>query len=360
MCDDAAMSGVTTIDTGLRVKGEISGPGDVRIRGHFEGLIQVTGSVWVEEGGVAMAQVIAGRVRVDGVLDGRVRASRQVSIGPRGKLIGDVWGMLAVDEGGVFQGRIVPESDDRISAPRAAPPPSPLKLRVDPDNTNPLRLATKRRVTQPSADAVQGPGSSGSMQSASDRFHAVGEWVATGEASRPGARAPVRPDSAGVKTPRRLVAMPREPIVPQPLLDEAPPPAPSSRQLPAVSREDIARRAAPKMTPPPEPVAPPLLAHVPATRSQRSVPPTPPRSSPPTAPPNETTVEAPAPVDRGTPKSSRPGEQSLVESWFEEDDFLVKRAEASGEFPVAEKTAPKPQRRSPSKKSSGSRPRRKK
>ena len=374
------MSGATIIDVGLRIRGELSGPGDVQVRGHFEGSIHVSGSLWIDDGGVVVADVVAGRVRVDGRLEGRVRASRQVSIGPRGTLVGDVWGLIAVDEGGVFQGHIVADDDAPAAKPSVSGTNAPRALRVEADDGGPLRLPTKRRVTQPSADqtaqsephARRAAGTSGRTQTVSDRFATLPDLS---EGAAP---------TAAARTPRRLLAIPREPLVPTPLFDEPPPAAPSTARLPRVTAEDMRRRAATKppstqdttdrqrtfatpaaTKPPPihdttdrqrnsaQPGATqPPPAHAATHRqpvSPLSADPQPRlpgkrRPAPRREPGAQSPVRRPPPAPQPT---APPTDDTLAESWFEEPDFLVKRAVASGGHPAADEKPGRPAGRKP-------------
>lgn len=101
----------TVISTGIRLTGDLAGDGDVLILGRVDGQLHVGGELVVAPGGLARADVVAARVRIDGHLEGRVRATQQVVIGSHGTLIGDVQGLLAVEEGGTFKGRVDVEID---------------------------------------------------------------------------------------------------------------------------------------------------------------------------------------------------------------------------------------------------------
>ena len=334
LCDDAAVSGATTIDVGLRMRGELSGPGDVQIRGHFEGTIHVSGSLWIDEGGVVTADVIAARVRVDGRLEGRVRASRQVSVGPKGTLVGDVWGLLAVDEGGVFQGRIVPDSDDHVTeAPRSPAADAPRGLRLEAGDSGPLRLPTKRRVTQPSAE-----------RSASDSTAPRRDDALPAPPAAPSAQPPSPTTTPTAKTPRRLVALPRAPLVPTPVFDEPPPAAPSTARLPRITDEAVEQHTTPSTLK----TTDRQRAVTPSSDGQPRVPapPPPPRPRGPTA---QSQAHRPPPTP--APPPGAPSEDTLAESWFEEADFLVQRPGTSGEHPEASPAADRPSpRKAPPKK----------
>ncbi len=395
LCDDALVPGVTIIDVGVRVRGEVSGPGDVHIRGRVEGRIHVSGRVWVEEGGVAAADVVAARVRIDGRLEGRVRVSRQVSVGAQGHLVGDVWGTLAVDEGGTFEGRIVPDSDDRVTLRPASPAPR-ASLRLEPDGPGgALRLPTKRRITQPSAERVSGefrpphaaspPGfaesggfgtlvgewddvsgadlASGSHPSVSGRFGASsGSHPSISGEAQP-VRGPADPvgGSSTHRTPRRLVATPRTPA---PLLDEPPPAAPSTARLPRITDADLQARSkgsvAPATAPsPPDPRPETAPGAGSAARSLARPSPSQPRMPARQIPPlrQDPTVEGAAhrPAESGRPAQAAPPGEDLADAWFEEEDFLVKGTE-----PLDAGPDPSPRRTGPSRRSAPDAPAKKK
>ncbi len=143
----------TVIGPGVRVNGDIAGDGDVEVYGSFEGAVHIGGELRIYAGGVAVAEVVAARVRVDGRLEGRVRATQQVAIGTEGCLVGNVQGLLAVEEGGVFKGRVDVEFDLPEPPPinPSEPGATPRRL-LRPASQPILRLPTKERSpTEPSA-----------------------------------------------------------------------------------------------------------------------------------------------------------------------------------------------------------------
>jgi cytoskeletal protein CcmA (bactofilin family) len=99
-------SASTVLPAGARIVGDLMGDGDVEVHGRLKGSIHIAGELHVTKDAVVRADVVAAAVRVDGHLEGRVRAFRQVAVGPEGTLIGDVQGVLAVEEGGLFRGHV--------------------------------------------------------------------------------------------------------------------------------------------------------------------------------------------------------------------------------------------------------------
>jgi len=95
---------------GQQFSGEISGDGDLQVDGRFEGTIHIEGRITVGADALVLAEIIAGSAHIEGRVEGSVQVAKEVTIGQHGCLIGDVTGLLHVEEGGVFQGRITNDS----------------------------------------------------------------------------------------------------------------------------------------------------------------------------------------------------------------------------------------------------------
>jgi cytoskeletal protein CcmA (bactofilin family) len=90
-----------------RVRGRVSGDGDLLVEGTIEGDISVRGDLTVEGGARAASNVEAKAVVVRGELEGDVRAQGVVHIASGAKVRGDVHGeAVAIDEGAEFAGRL--------------------------------------------------------------------------------------------------------------------------------------------------------------------------------------------------------------------------------------------------------------
>lgn len=95
------------IGRATRVKGRISGEGDLLVEGSVEGDISVRGDVTIAEGARGASNVDAESVTVRGELEGDVRASGLVRIEAGARVRGDVHGdSVAIDEGAEFVGRL--------------------------------------------------------------------------------------------------------------------------------------------------------------------------------------------------------------------------------------------------------------
>ena len=96
-----------TIGTGARVRGKISGDGDLVVEGAVEGEIHVRGNLTVAEGGAVTSDVDAAAVSVAGTIDGDIHASGNVDIQAGARVHGDVKGaQVSIDEGAQFAGRL--------------------------------------------------------------------------------------------------------------------------------------------------------------------------------------------------------------------------------------------------------------
>jgi cytoskeletal protein CcmA (bactofilin family) len=98
---EGAVIGRTT-----RVRGRITGDGDLLVDGTVEGDMTLRGDLVVSEGASASSNVEAQSVTVNGALEGDVRA-RAVSVGAGARLRGDVTAeSFSIDEGAEVIGRL--------------------------------------------------------------------------------------------------------------------------------------------------------------------------------------------------------------------------------------------------------------
>jgi cytoskeletal protein CcmA (bactofilin family) len=104
-----------TIGSGTRVRGKISGEGNLVVEGHVEGEITLRGDVTIAAGASVTSDVDANDVRIAGTLDGDVTASGDVHIASGARVRGDLKGaQIAIDDGAQFVGRL--DSDFELPA----------------------------------------------------------------------------------------------------------------------------------------------------------------------------------------------------------------------------------------------------
>jgi len=287
----------TVIAEGVRVIGDVAGDGNVEVHGRLQGDVHIGGELRIGPGGMARSDVVAARVRVDGHLEGRVRATQQVAIGAQGTLVGEVQGLLAVEEGGVFRGTVELEAPDLAGTTMEAPPiveshpGQPLHRLEAAQQAQALRLPQRRRsATEPSVDR-EAVITRKMPQVRGDSSHPLLPAGRRAEASgaRPDTTTPAQPRSARPPEPPRPPDPPRRPR-------SAPPRPKQAARPPHVPRGGMVRT-------PPSP--------------HRAVaPPHPPRRK--GAGRQQTDSQRLAP---GDPVEDRP---DLTDEWFEEEDYLLK------------------------------------
>jgi cytoskeletal protein CcmA (bactofilin family) len=109
---------------GARVRGRISGEGDLRIEGEVEGDVTVSGDLTIEEGASVTGDVGAASLIVNGALKGDVDARGPVAVRAGANVEGDLSGSeVSLEEGAAFRGRIAadfelpPELVQQAAAP---------------------------------------------------------------------------------------------------------------------------------------------------------------------------------------------------------------------------------------------------
>jgi len=95
------------LGSGLRVRGRLTGAGDLRIEGEIEGDVKVGGALELGEGASVTGNISARSVVVDGSLTGDVNAEGAVVIRASARVSGNMNGSeIALEEGASFTGRI--------------------------------------------------------------------------------------------------------------------------------------------------------------------------------------------------------------------------------------------------------------
>ena len=103
----AAHGDASSIGSGARIRGRVTGDGDLVIAGHVEGDILVRGDVTIADGASCTSNVEGHEVTVSGTLSGDVSASGTVLIGSTARFRGNVrGGAIEIEDGAVFAGRI--------------------------------------------------------------------------------------------------------------------------------------------------------------------------------------------------------------------------------------------------------------
>ena len=102
-----AASEPNVLGPGIKVRGRLSGTGDLRVEGELEGDVRVGGALELGQAGAINGNVAAGSVVIDGALTGDVEAEGAVHIRAGARVSGNMNGAeVALEEGAAFTGRI--------------------------------------------------------------------------------------------------------------------------------------------------------------------------------------------------------------------------------------------------------------
>jgi len=100
------------VGRGARVRGRVTGEGDLRVEGSIEGDIAISGALSLDEGSSVTGNVEAGAVEITGGLAGDVSARGAIAIRTGAKVEGTMIGAeVSLEEGASFVGRIEAEFD---------------------------------------------------------------------------------------------------------------------------------------------------------------------------------------------------------------------------------------------------------
>lgn len=112
----------STISAGLKIKGEITGTSDLTIDGETQGKVRLTnGRVTVGPKGRVIADIDARDIIVNGTVQGNLKASDSVRLGPSGHVQGSILtARIGIDDGARLRGNVemirageTPESSKR-------------------------------------------------------------------------------------------------------------------------------------------------------------------------------------------------------------------------------------------------------
>ena len=102
----------SVLGRGARVRGRVSGDGDLRVVGQVEGGVTLSGELAIDETGSITGDIDAESVTIAGVLLGNVVARGAVMIRAGARVEGNMGGAeVTLDEGASFAGRIEAEFD---------------------------------------------------------------------------------------------------------------------------------------------------------------------------------------------------------------------------------------------------------
>ncbi|MFW5995760.1 MAG: bactofilin family protein [Halanaerobiaceae bacterium] len=95
----------TIMGDGTKIDGDIRTNGSLRVEGEIDGNVKAEGDLFVGEGGKVKSEIEAREVIIAGVVEGNVVAHKKLEILPKGKLLGDIkTDKLKIEEGATFIG----------------------------------------------------------------------------------------------------------------------------------------------------------------------------------------------------------------------------------------------------------------
>jgi cytoskeletal protein CcmA (bactofilin family) len=125
----------TVIGRGTVIEGIVRTSGRIQIDGQIDGTLEVDGHVSVGPNGRVTGEVVADDLVVGGRVEGRVTARKHLHVASSGSVRGEVrYGTLQVDRGAVMDGSALHGENDEPktvdSEPAIAPRPPQLPARV--------------------------------------------------------------------------------------------------------------------------------------------------------------------------------------------------------------------------------------
>lgn len=116
----------SVVGPGVALQGTLTGAGNMRIEGNFDGTISIQGALFVADGAKVTAEIRAGAVVVGGSVKGNITAGK-VEILSTGRVWGDlITTAFATEEGAFLRGQV--RMEDNLPTPPATPAPQPQGL----------------------------------------------------------------------------------------------------------------------------------------------------------------------------------------------------------------------------------------
>ena len=127
--------GLSIVAVGMTVRGDLESNGTVKVEGAVEGHVRATNQVLVAKGGVVAGDIDAREAVIGGAANGEIRALERVEIQSGAVVNGDITTRrISVAEGGTLNGlirmgeqgvaQLKPAQSQTRSEPRATPAPS--------------------------------------------------------------------------------------------------------------------------------------------------------------------------------------------------------------------------------------------
>ncbi len=115
MSDKANEGFGTFIDSDTRISGDIEFAGSVLMDGNLEGNVKAKGSdakLTISEHGHLKGSVIVAHLLVHGTIEGELRVTERLELGPKARIIGNVqYSLLQISAGAQVEGELTHKSE---------------------------------------------------------------------------------------------------------------------------------------------------------------------------------------------------------------------------------------------------------
>ncbi len=109
----------TFIGSDTRISGDIQFVGNALIDGYLEGNVKAEGNdskLTISERGRVKGSVVVPNLLVNGTIEGKVRVTERLKLGPKARIIGDVqYNLLEMSIGAQVDGKLKHKSDGGIA-----------------------------------------------------------------------------------------------------------------------------------------------------------------------------------------------------------------------------------------------------
>jgi cytoskeletal protein CcmA (bactofilin family) len=149
-------SSVSVIGAGLKIQGEITGDSDLVVEGEAHGRIRmVNGRVTVAASGHVNADIEAVEISVEGLVQGGLKASDRVRLGPSSRVQGSVMTpRIAIEDGARLRGKVEMIRAGEVAAPAPKISTPVTKVSTAPAVTTPVTPTGAANANANAAKAV--------------------------------------------------------------------------------------------------------------------------------------------------------------------------------------------------------------
>ena len=213
---------VTVIDTATTIVANITGAGDLVVRGRLQGTVSLQGKLQIEPGAEVQADVDVGEADIGGDLRGDLQCSGRVILRREGRVIGQLRaGRLVVEPGAIIQGEVLVDGDGDFASPRVTAPEPTWRETISGAAREPVRRPSPREGARRTVDRTRRASVPYRSEPLSSRARAS---APRRDNDRPAAERPFPPRSTPVgdaaSRPRKPPARPSEPVREPPIFED--------------------------------------------------------------------------------------------------------------------------------------------